>query len=147
MSVELVYETPFGPEGSHEAAVAGKLSGVFGDRREDGSPCCETIYVDGVKNGAGRMFYRSGKVYAVETWKDGLLDGPTTLYWESGVIQAELPYRAGQLDGLAKEYFESGRIEAELTWVAGKREGVCTLYDEAGNVTKREIYKDDSLVP
>ncbi len=138
-------DAPFAPEGSHEAAAAEKLSGVFGDRRADGSPCCDATYVEGVKEGFGRMFYPSGKVYAVETWKGGQLEGPTTLYYETGVPQAELSYRAGLLDGTCKQFFASGKLESETPWIAGKRHGTATIHDEAG-ASRTLIYKDGVLV-
>ena len=85
-------DSPFSPEGSPEVAVAEKRTGIFGDRRADGSPCCDADYVEGIKHGVGRMFYAGGKVYAVETWKDGKLDGPTCIFDEDGTQTAELLY-------------------------------------------------------
>ena len=146
MPVALDKDALFQPEDTHEAAVAQKRSGVFGDRRADGSPCCEATYVDGVKDGPGRMFYPDAKVYAVETWRNGQLDGPTVLYYENGDVQAELTYRADALDGVCREYYPGGKIESETTWVAGKREGACTAYAESGEVKQTLLYRDDALV-
>jgi antitoxin component YwqK of YwqJK toxin-antitoxin module len=140
-------DAPFAPEGSHEQAVAEKLSGTFGDRRPDGGPCCEARYAAGVKDGPGRMFHGSGKVYAVETWKNGELQGPTWLYYESGVLQAELVYKDGVLDGVCREYFEDGQLESETTWAGGKREGPCTEYGRDGSIARSLTYRDDVPQP
>ena len=136
-------DTLFNPVGSHEQAVAEKLSGVFGDRRSDGAPCCEATYVQGVKEGIGRMFHGGGKCYAVETWRNGELDGPTRIYYENGAIQAELNYKGGFLDGVCQEYFPGGQVESVTTWVSGEREGECTVYSEDGLVVSTVVFRDD----
>ena len=139
-------DAPFAPKDDHTVAATQKCTGVYGDRRADGSPCCEATYVDGIKDGPARMFYPRGKVYAIENWKDGQLSGPTTLYYESGLVQAELHYKAGQLDGLCKEFFASGNVESEVNWREGQRDGDTSVYDDNGALAGKYVYRRDVLV-
>jgi antitoxin component YwqK of YwqJK toxin-antitoxin module len=118
-------------------------NGVVLHHHPNGNPCCESTFVDGRKNGPGKMFYRDykGKVYAEETWKAGKLDGLTKLFYPNGTLQAELQYKADLLDGLAKEYFPTGELSTEVNYTAGKRDGTTTVYDETGKKICIEEYR------
>ena len=113
----------------------------------NGSPCCEIPTVDGRKEGTGKLYYLSGKLYATETYAADDLDGPTVTYYESGAVQSELNYKAGRLDGVIKQYFPSGAIESEAAYVAGLREGKTTVYNEKGGVESVLDYHAGDIVP
>jgi antitoxin component YwqK of YwqJK toxin-antitoxin module len=122
-------------------------NGVVVHKTPEGHLCCESTYVNGKKEGPGKLFYRSGKVYAAETWANDKLNGQTTTYYETGIIQAELNYKDDRLEGTVKEYFPSGKLSAEEEYVAGLRHGKSTLYNEAGEVTDRLTYSNGGVVP
>ena len=119
-----------------------KLNGIVKEFFPSGKVAAEVPYKNGVRKGAGKMFYESGKLYATETY-DVTLNGPTVTYYDTGVVQAKLNYKDGLLDGLCQQFYPSGKLESEVTWKAGKRQGVCTVYTEAGAVEKKVSYKDD----
>jgi antitoxin component YwqK of YwqJK toxin-antitoxin module len=123
-------------------------NGVVLHHHPNGHPCCESTYVNGVKEGPGKLFYQDykGKVYADETWKGGKLEGPTKLYYPTGTLQAELDYRNDLLEGLAKEYFPGGALSAEVNYVAGKRSGTTTVYDQSGKKLRTEEYANGVLL-
>jgi antitoxin component YwqK of YwqJK toxin-antitoxin module len=128
-------------------AAAPKQNGVVTHKTPEGHLCCESTYVDGRKEGPGKLFYRSGKVYAAETWVADKLNGPTITYYETGTIQAELNYKDDRLDGLVKEYFPSGKLASEEQYVSGLRHGKGTIYNEAGDVVETIEWSNGGVVP
>jgi antitoxin component YwqK of YwqJK toxin-antitoxin module len=123
-----------------------KTVNVVKHSHANGNPCCETPYVDGKKEGVGKLYYTSGKLYATETYADDDLNGPTVTYYENGNVQAELFYKSGRLDGVVKEYYPSGKVESMVTYLAGLREGKTVIHTEKGEVESIVYYHNGEII-
>jgi antitoxin component YwqK of YwqJK toxin-antitoxin module len=52
----------------------------------------EIILQDGLRQGIGIDYYRSGKIYAKSFWQNGKIHGKHTIHFENGIIkQVDIP--------------------------------------------------------
>jgi len=126
----------------------------------------QLVYVNGKRNGPGKLFFGSGKVKQTYNYENDLLSGEVVNYFETGKIENKMvykndklegpfveyypngklsaigQYRDGQLSGEWKYYHGNGRIERMGTYMGGKAIGDWMYYDARGNNSEKRIFKD-----
>jgi antitoxin component YwqK of YwqJK toxin-antitoxin module/Tfp pilus assembly protein PilF len=114
-------------------------------------------YLDGIKrsavfsdakgnfNGNDTLFYLSGKIEEINTYKDGRLNGLSTSWYRNGVRKSETNLTDGREDGYVKSYYINGKLETEGWSRDGDYEGEWLFYDELGRLTEKCNYIDGSM--
>jgi antitoxin component YwqK of YwqJK toxin-antitoxin module len=64
--------------------------------------------------------------------KNGLLDDSTTIYYPSGTIKEIRSYRKGQKNGIWTTWNESGKKTAEACFKNGRKDGFWYVWDDHG---------------
>ena len=78
---------------------------------EDGkNMLSEENYVNGMKNGVSKTYYKSGKITEILHFKDNKLHGNVKRYGSNGVLLDDLTYENGILNGPAKYYNIKGEL-------------------------------------
>lgn len=55
------------------------------------------------------------------------------IYYPSGAVKKILTYKSGVLHGKARQFYENGQLQIDMNYVKGIPQGAYTLYYEAGN--------------
>jgi uncharacterized protein len=124
------------------------------------------VYVNGKRNGPGKIFFGSGKLKQTYSYENNVLSGEVVNYYESGKIESKMVYKNDKLDGPYIEYFPNGkvsatgqysggllsgewkyyhgngRLERKGTFDHGKGTGDWMYYDARGNNSEKRIFKD-----
>jgi len=82
----------------------------------------ETWYLEGVKNGLCRFFYKKEVPYAFLHYKQGLLHGECLFWYPNGTKKTVLCYKEGLLDGEGWLYYQNGSPKRHLHFLFGKLE-------------------------
>ncbi|HZY36054.1 MAG TPA: tetratricopeptide repeat protein [Mucilaginibacter sp.] len=96
-------------------------------------------------SGPDTLFYPSGKIDEINTYKDDDFNGPAVTFYPNGNKKSDANMTDGKEDGYVTTYYVNGKKEAE-GWVKdGDDEGEWLLYDERGRLTTREYYLNNDL--
>lgn len=101
------------------------------DRSKDSSGIHSmTTWVNGVKNGIEKEWYRNGNIRYSENWKNGLADGLSQVWYENGNLMIEsfwLPIKngiyIGTHDKFDRWYYENGQLEWDYRYLKGISHG------------------------
>ena len=116
-------------------------------------------------------YYENGKVFTNAHYNMGIFVDSFFLYYQNGQLQWESWFDStGKSQGTNKNYYETGELRAIgqtlndkdedttkgfyknkkimyfIPYKNGKKQGTALYFDEEGKQTKKEIYKDDSLI-
>jgi antitoxin component YwqK of YwqJK toxin-antitoxin module len=81
---------------------------------------CETSYLNGLKHGVEKEFYRSGVVRSVILYNLGVKDGRQIEYWPCGAKKMHISYSSGLMDGVCEEWNPDGSSKHLRTYYKGK---------------------------
>jgi antitoxin component YwqK of YwqJK toxin-antitoxin module len=109
-----------------------------GNKMSDGS-----FSKEGLQNGKGTYYYRSGKTSVIAEYKDGLLNGTRTEFHKNGQKSAEGNFAQNVEDGYHTAYYEDGKVKDEGWIVEGKKQGEHITYNRTGTIYSRINYLDD----
>ena len=107
---------------------------------ETGEKKSEFNYANGKIEGLHKIYYKSGKLFAVTNYKNSLRQSYNSFY-ESGVNYIKFTANDGLIEGDWIAYYESGAIEQKVEYVNGKKQGLLKDYNISGKlsfVTKYE---------
>ncbi len=105
-----------------------------------GEPMNVTQYSNGIKNGVGKGFYKTGGLLYENYYVNGLLQGLSKMYYESGKLISEMLIIDNIPNGPYKTYHESGAIASEVLMINGKLNGTSKHYDQTGLLTIEMFY-------
>jgi antitoxin component YwqK of YwqJK toxin-antitoxin module len=86
------------------------------------------------REGVWKVYFESGKLEEVHTWKNGKINGLTQLYYENGNLKAEYTILNEIYSGVYKEYYSDGKLKSVKNYSNGKLNGLIQLYYETGNL-------------
>ncbi len=82
--------------------------------------------------GVFREFDSGNKLFSATCIKDGLLNDSTSIYYPSGIIKEVRSYKAGQKYGTWTTWNEAGKKTAEAGFKNGKKDGFWYVWDDQG---------------
>lgn len=91
-------------------------------------------YVNGMKEGTARRYYKTGELLEESVWKSDQLEGLSRTFFQDGKVYLECNYAAGQLNGSFKSSFANGNPELEAFYTAGLRDKDWSYYDASGKL-------------
>jgi antitoxin component YwqK of YwqJK toxin-antitoxin module len=121
----------------------------------------EENYLNDVKQGVTKIFYRNGSVKQRVPFKDGREDGQGFEYDTTGIIITIIDYKAGFIkkqekinrrdkNGLKqnvwKEFYPNGKLKNECTYVNDLREGYLKEYSMNGDLQNTTKYISGKIV-
>ncbi|MCD8389925.1 MAG: hypothetical protein LUC21_07200 [Oscillospiraceae bacterium] len=143
----------------------GLLQGRGTEYDEAGLISYEGYFVDGEKNGSGKLFengvlrydgdflddlydgdgtlYEDGTVVYEGSFVSGLADGMGTAYSPEGILIYKGSFSEGVYDGTGTTYYETGARSYVGAFVAGLREGEGTEYREDGSILYKGFFAED----
>ena len=69
------------------------------------------------------LYYETGEIQQLQTFKDGILNGPRKGWHTNGQLRQEGAYDNGKIIGYRKVWYDNGQLRAEGTYKNGKLEG------------------------
>ena len=96
---------------------------------ENGILKFEGEYLNGLKNGKGKVFYVEGEFHILNK------DIKNDIYLDKKII-FECEYLNGLRNGIGKYYNKNGMLLFEIKFLNDKKFGKVKIYDENGNLKK-----------
>ena len=94
-----------------------------------------------VYTGVFKEFDSNKRLTSATSIKIGLLDDSTVIYYPSGTIKEVRSYREGQKNGSWTTWNESGKKTAEASFKNGKKDGYWYVWDEQGKKRYEMFYE------
>ena len=105
-----------------------KITGfVFSEHGEVGE------FIEGVKEGLHKEWYRSGHLKDEINFVKGVKEGEYRYWSDHGQLTEEGHYLNGKLDGLIKEWYKNGNIKLEVNYKNGEMHGLRTEWYKSGH--------------
>tara|TARA_Y100000385_G_scaffold281185_1_gene333562 strand:- start:496 stop:1074 length:579 start_codon:yes stop_codon:yes gene_type:complete len=116
------------------------------------------------------LFYETGEIQQLQTFKDGILNGPRKgwhingqlrqegafedgkiigfrrVWYDTGKLRDEGYYKNGKLEGIRKGWWENGQLKHEYTYNQNKFDGPYRKYTKEGELVEEKIYKDGRVI-
>jgi antitoxin component YwqK of YwqJK toxin-antitoxin module len=162
------YFTRHYPDGFSKESEGKVHDGVMDDVWEfyyaNGNLRCEAEYADGVRikilksNYEGgekesefdearqtyTVWYKSGKIKALNHYLFGLKQGSCQEWYENGALKSDYTYYTHHEHGICKEYYESGQVSLVAVYRDGKRSGFWQAFYPDGKLKFQGRYSEDS---
>ena len=104
------------------------------------------VYNDqGQKQGTDTLFYTSGKIKEINSYKDGMLEGTTIGYFPNGAKEYEISFEKDKKQGFMRNYFLNGQLKSTGWYDAGDPSGDWIEYNEKGKVVSTYTYLNNDL--
>jgi len=81
----------------------------------------EVTFVNGVRHGLMKSFYKGGQVYQTFWYENGLREDSVRWYYLEGQLFRTTPYKHDTIDGIQKQYYRSGKVKARIGYSKGMR--------------------------
>jgi len=107
---------------------------------DNGKPRIEMNLIDGLKNGAVKVYFENGELNEIRSYKRNIMDGTWLTYNENKVKVAEAHYLDGKKDGKWYIWDDNGKLIYELEYSAGEKTGTWKNYDKNGNLINERAY-------
>ncbi len=101
----------------------------------------EMIIKDGLLNDSTTIFYPSGAIKEVRSYKDGIKHGIWKTWNEAGILTAEAGFQNGKKDGAWYVWDDQGTKRYEMYYKNGEKKGTWIIRDEKGTVISQEEFK------
>jgi len=79
-------------------------------------------YLNGLKNGAGKRFYKTGELLEESNWQNDKLNGIYRTYFQDGKTFLECTYTEGLRNGTFKTWFPNGTLELDAFYTKDTRD-------------------------
>jgi antitoxin component YwqK of YwqJK toxin-antitoxin module len=103
-------------------------------------------YKSGIKNGACKSFYPSGKQLAVITYKEGKKNGIWKTFYEDGVSRFETFHINDKRHGSFIVHFENGKTYLKGNYKEDRPDGKWIKYNNDGTISKEMEYVNGKLI-
>jgi antitoxin component YwqK of YwqJK toxin-antitoxin module len=100
----------------------------------------EVNYLNDIKNGQEKEYYRNGNINVESIYVNDKLNGLYKYYYENGNIKIECNYVNNKKEGISKEYYDNGILKSEEFYVAGVNEGLMKGYYNNGQLEEEVFY-------
>jgi len=92
--------------------------------------------------GTAREYYDNTKTVKIEVqFVQGLKEGLCKTWFKSGKPESQKPYKANKLEGTAISWFESGSVERKVDFANDRKNGMFTTYFANGQIKEQGSYK------
>lgn len=95
----------------------------------------DIAYIDGIKNGDYRFYYKSGELKEKGVFKAGKIVGEACAYFKNGKLKERVFFLNDRPDGEHYVYYRSGKVKKYEKWQNG-RPTKGAEYDLRGNMTE-----------
>jgi antitoxin component YwqK of YwqJK toxin-antitoxin module len=128
-------EIPFGAKG-----VNGTVK-VFYPGTDDVAMSLE--FNDGLVDGAGRTYSKTGALLSVNNYKTGDFDGESVGYSDDGRVKLiVVRWKKGHRDGATETFYPSGSKKNVTDYANGQKNGLDQDFDEQGKLTSETVWAD-----
>ncbi|MBS1507326.1 MAG: hypothetical protein JSS79_11830 [Bacteroidetes bacterium] len=110
-----------------------------------GEPKAEHNYVNGLREGAWKFFYRNGQLHTSCQYKKGLLEGEYLEYYEDGTLSIKSYYVDGKLNGYYTAYHSNGALKMGGWYQKGLRQQKWFDYFQNGKIETDAYYLNDQI--
>jgi antitoxin component YwqK of YwqJK toxin-antitoxin module len=100
-------------------------------------------YVDGLRQGLWKNYYKDGTLMGEEHYLNGELHGLWKVYYDNGTLGSEGHYLNGKPHGLWKSYHSNGTLQWEGHYLNGEQHGLWKRYHEDGTLESCTLYNMD----
>ena len=90
--------------------------------------------------GVETIFYPSGRIWAVTSYKNGLREGEEKIWYENGNLRSKCFYHKNMPNGLRTRYYSNGQIQVEYSYMNGYLHGVAREWREDGTLSCDGMY-------
>ena len=116
-------------------------SGVFKEFDSDKKLISATCIKNGLLEDSTTMYYSSGAIKEIRSYREGQKHGIWTTWNEAGRKTAEASFKNGKKNGFWYVWDDQGIKRYEMFYESGVKKGVWIIRDENGKVTSREEFK------
>lgn len=109
---------------------------------------CTIEMVGLVREGQMIVYYQSGQIQSISTYKKDKLNGEYKSFYESGIAQTVANYKDDKLDGQSIDYDSFGDTMRKAQYCSGYLHGPVTIYypkSSGGRVCRVEYYENGLL--
>jgi len=103
-------------------------------------------YVDGLLHGKEFVFYQSGRLKSIGTYKSGLIDGITKVFYEDGSLMIIMQAKNNLREGRHVSFYPSGQPQVEKFYQNDKIHGLERTWFKNGNPMSTKHYHEGVLV-
>lgn len=96
----------------------------------------EVNFVNGVREGLTKTFYKSGRLQRTYWYEKGLRQDSSCWFYEEGQIFRITPFRNDTADGIQKQFYRTGEIKAEMGYKKGLRTQYFREFTREGKLVK-----------
>ncbi len=114
--------------------------GLYTAHYPNGQKYEEANYIKDTLHGERKVYYESGKLEILETYKMGEFTSPYKRYFENGKLQQEGNYKNNVADGEWKKYYDNGQLEEIVILVNNEENGPFQEFYENGNLKAEGNY-------
>jgi antitoxin component YwqK of YwqJK toxin-antitoxin module len=107
---------------------------------ENGKPKIEINLIDGLKDGVTKVYFETGELNEIRSYKKNIMDGDWFTYNENKIKVAEAHYLDGKKNGKWYIWDENGTLIYELEYTSGKKTGIWKNYDTTGKLINERSY-------
>ena len=116
-------------------------TGTFKEYDAEKKVVSATIIHDGLLDDSTTIYYPSGAIKEVRSYKNGVKNGIWKTWNEAGLKTAEAGFKDGKKDGAWYVWDDQGTKRYEMYYKNGEKQGTWIIRDEQGTVTSREEFK------
>ncbi len=116
-------------------------SGVFKEYNSEKRLISATCIKNGLLEDSTTIYYPSGTIKEIRSYRDGQKNGIWTTWNETGKKTAEASFKNGRKDGFWYVWDDNSIKRYEMYYQQGEKKGIWIIRDENGNVTSREEFK------
>ncbi len=103
-------------------------------------------YIDGMKNGICKRYYKTGELLEESTWQNNNLHGIYRTYFQDGKVFLECNYANNQRNGSFRTWFTDGTIELDAFYTNDSRDKDWKYYDSSSNLKFTLKYESGKLL-
>jgi antitoxin component YwqK of YwqJK toxin-antitoxin module len=103
-------------------------------------------YLDGLKSGISKRYYKTGELLEESNWQNDQLNGIYRSYFQDGKTYLECNYSGGLRNGIFKTWFPNEILEIDAFYTSNLRDKDWIYYDENGAILYTLKFKNGELL-
>ncbi|MBK8806123.1 MAG: toxin-antitoxin system YwqK family antitoxin [Bacteroidales bacterium] len=111
-----------------ESPFTGKAFGYW----DNGNKKKEINFVNGIREGVYRTWFKNGNKESIKFYKNNLLEGAIISWYENGQYERKVEFRQDKKHGNFQAFYENGQVKSEGQYVNNKKIGIHIGYYENG---------------
>ena len=99
-------------------------------------------FINGMKDGDHKEWYRKNELKSVKPWKNGIKDGDHKEWYFNGKLKSVKPWKNGKREGLFRIWYDNGQLQYESNYKNDKLEGLERFWNKDGTFGFENKYKN-----